>query len=382
MDTHATALTVHVPAAAGGDREAFARLVDATRSLVSSIALAIVRDADLSRDIAQDVFVAAWRDLGHLREAESFLPWLRQLTRHRAYHVLRTERRRARRVTYGDQSSLTEAARDPAPSVDARLLAEEELRLLDAVLSELPDEVREVVTLYYLEGESTAHVARLLGLSEAAVRQRLSRARKRLRASLLDRFGAVAARTTPDGTFTAAVVTALAVGAPTAASASTLTAASVAGPSLLGKIAALGAGAALGAAGGIAGVVFGTRQLKRQARTADEFLALGRFERASIVLVVLAATAYPLGWHLTHSPAAPVATFVAFLAGLMALHFLWLPRIVGARHEAEALEDPVAAADARAAERRVAILGWTLGLLSGGLGLLAGLGMVGAGHWF
>ncbi len=380
MDTHAPALTVHVPAAAGGDREAFARLVDATRSLVSSIALAIVRDADLSRDVAQDVFVAAWRDLRHLREAESFLPWLRQLTRHRAYHVLRAERRRARRVAYLDQSLLTEDASDPAPAADARLLAEEELRLLDAVLSELPDDVREVVTLYYREGESTAHVARLLGLSEAAVRQRLSRARKRLRASLLDRFGAVAARTTPDSTFTAAVVTALAVGAPAAASASTLTAASMAGPSLLAKIAVAGGGVALGAAGGVAGVLMGTRRLRRLARTREELRAVRRFEVASIVLVVGTVAAFPLTWLVTQSPWSQIATFAGFITGLMGLHLLWLPRIVRARHEAEALADPIAAADARSAERRCAILGWSLGLLSGGLGLLAGLGVV--GDWF
>ena len=63
------------------------------------------------------------------------------------------------------------------------MLADEERRLLEVVLDELPDDTREVVTLYYREGESTAHVARLLGLSEDNVRQRLSRARSRLRAA-------------------------------------------------------------------------------------------------------------------------------------------------------------------------------------------------------
>ncbi len=104
MESQALALASQVPAAARGDRAAFAVLVDGTRSVVSSIALAIVRDADLSRDIAQDVFLAAWRDLGQLRDPNSFLPWLRQLTRNRAYHVLRTERRRAKRI---DDRELT-----------------------------------------------------------------------------------------------------------------------------------------------------------------------------------------------------------------------------------------------------------------------------------
>jgi hypothetical protein len=66
-----------VCATATGDREAFAHLIDATRTLVSSIAFAIARDFDLSREIAQDVFLTAWRDLGKLRNPVSFLPWLR-----------------------------------------------------------------------------------------------------------------------------------------------------------------------------------------------------------------------------------------------------------------------------------------------------------------
>jgi DNA-directed RNA polymerase specialized sigma24 family protein len=72
-----TPLDRHVAAAAAGDHEAFARVIDGTRGLVSSIVLAIVRDAELSRDVAQEVFVAVWRDLGRLREPTSFLPWLR-----------------------------------------------------------------------------------------------------------------------------------------------------------------------------------------------------------------------------------------------------------------------------------------------------------------
>ena len=77
-----------VEAAQRGDQTAFTRLVESTCVLVSSIALAIVRDPDASRDIAQDVFVSAWHDIRKLREPSSFLPWLRQITRNRAHHVM------------------------------------------------------------------------------------------------------------------------------------------------------------------------------------------------------------------------------------------------------------------------------------------------------
>lgn len=382
MDPLALSLAVHVPAAARGDREAFAHIVDGTRSVVGAIALAIVRDAELARDVAQEVFLAAWRDLGSLRDPQSLLPWLRQMTRHRAYHELRTERRRAKRITSDDNDPILALALDARPHAGTEMLAAEERRLLEAVLAELPDEAREVVTLYYREGESTAHVAALLGLTEASVRQRLSRARAKLRSALLDRFGAAARRSAPDATLTTAVLTAMAVGAPALSSAGTLQAASSGArsaassgmlPALAAKLLALGGGAMLGAAGGIAGVLFGSRQLKREARSGEELEALRRFERTSVALVLLTGLMFPVSWRLTGAAWSQVATFGSFIAALAGLHLVWLPRILRARRALEVLEDPERAARARARERRMAILGWTLGLLCGTAGLVAGL---------
>jgi RNA polymerase sigma factor (sigma-70 family) len=384
MDSLTLLVESQLPAAARGDREAFARLVDGTRALVSSIALAIVRDAELSRDISQDVFLAAWRDLSQLRDPGSFLPWLRQITRHRAYHVLRTTRRGARRITDADVDALLESAADPQAPADVRLAAEEERAALTTVLDELPDETREVVTLFYREGQSTAQVATLLGLSEAAVRKRLSRARNRLRESLLAQFGDAVRRAAPGAGFTSVVMTAIAVGAPAQASAaSAATAAQVTvgaagggiGASVLSKIVALGGAVMLPAAGGLTGVLFGTRQLKRQARSAAELRGLRRFEAVSAALVVLTAAAFPVSWIATGSDWSPVVTFGTFVAGLVALHHVWLPRILAPRFAMEMAEDPTRARAARARERRIAWLGWTLGLVSGTAGLIAGIWM-------
>lgn len=361
-----------LPAAARGDQDAFARLVDATRVLVWSIVLAIVRDAELSRDVAQDVFLAAWRDLRGLRDPRSFLPWLRQLARHRAYHVMRTERRRLRRITAVEADELLMAAVDAGPPADDALAAREDRRILAAVLDELPDETREVVTLFYREGQSTAQVAELLGLSDAAVRKRLSRARTNLRATLLERFGAAARHHAPGTAFTGAVIAAVSLGAPataTAATASSLAAGAKA--STLAALATIAGAVLVPFAGGAAGVLFGTRQLKREARTAAELLALRRFEIVSVLLVLVTAVSFPVSWMLTGNPWSQVATFAAFIAGLACLHGCWLPRIVADRHAREMAEDPERARRVRARERRHAIIGWTLGLLSGTAGLAA-----------
>lgn len=166
-----------VAAAAKGDSNAFARLVDETKNTVTSIGFAILRDADLTQDVAQEVYLAAWRNLGKLRDATSFVPWLRQTTRNRAHHALRGRVRRARRITADQTGSLLAAAADPRPDAMDAIVAAEERAAVARAVDGLPVGAREVVILFYREGESVRQVAELLDLSEAAVKQRLSRAR-------------------------------------------------------------------------------------------------------------------------------------------------------------------------------------------------------------
>ena len=65
--------------------------------------------------------------------------------------------------------------------------------------------------------------------------------------------------------------------------------------------------------------------------------------------------------------------FVLFIATLALEYGVWLPRILRRRFEAEMREDPVGALARRRRERRVAIIGWTLGLTLGTLGLVLGM---------
>ena len=374
-DQEALTLEPLVVAAANGDVDAFGRLVSATSALVSSIALAIVRDLELSRDVSQDVFLAAWRDLRTLRNPSSFLPWLRQMTRNRAHHSLRTRIRLRRRE--GDEmtdAGLDEVA-DPRPTPVDLLAAAEDAHALAEALESLPDETREIVLLYYREDRSTKQVAALLDLSDEAVKKRLSRARAALREALLDRAGDFARRTAPGAAFTAAVVASLSFVAPSTAAAATMAASKAGAPAAAGlaaKVAAVFGGAAIGGASGggsaVVGVVYGVRQLQREARDAEERRALKRFGAAVIAVVIAASAMFPIGWAL--APRAwkgwtQVAVFDALMVALMAMYLGWLPRIVARRLAAERREDPEHAPLRQARQHRLQIVLWIFGLLGG-----------------
>lgn len=257
-------------AAQCGDRDAFARLVAATQRMVTGVALAVTADIALSEDVAQETFLAAWRRLALMRNPASFLPWLRQVARRRALDHLRTGRYREDTSDHWDElvAQLAESRPGPAETLSAR----EDAALLTQALDDMPADSREVLLLFYREEQDGRSVAALLGLTEAAVRKRLQRARASLGAEVLQRAGRAAERSAPGVTFTTSVVAGLALQpAPAAA----------AGAGLLAKF---GPKALLGVVGGlfasiglvVAAVYWDMRGHLRRLRDPDDRRAMRR----------------------------------------------------------------------------------------------------------
>lgn len=364
-----------LPAAARGDREAYGRIVAACQGTVASIALAITRDVPASEDVAQEAFLAAWQQLRRLRSPDSFLPWLRQITRNLARDHLRAQRRS--RAPEGDVEALLAQVADPHPEPAEHAAEREQQAVAAAVIDSLPEDSREVLLLYYREGQSSRQVAALLGLQDAAVRKRLSRARERVREELLQRLGEFARATAPGAAFTAAVGMALATAAPPAAAATAFGAGALGGANGLAKIGggALG-GAFAGVAGGLFGVWYGLRRYLGAPIDARERRGLIAYGLASSAMVVgfsagIVALAKVPGWipHFTLS--------VAFMLGITLACGVWLPAILARRRARELQADPVGAAARQARERRNGRLGAIAGIVLGSAGLLLGLWLSG-----
>lgn len=331
----------HLPAAARGDQAAYGRIVSACQNSVTAIALAIVRDVHASEDIAQEAFLNAWQNLRKLKNTSSFLPWLRQITRNLARDHLRTRHRLATASEEAD--AAIEAAADPLPPPCEQLIDAERQAAAADLIAALPDDSREVLLLYYREGQSSQQVALLLGLSDAAVRKRLSRARASVRDDLLARFGAFARDTAPSVAFTTLVVGTLGTVSPPAAAAAVIAAGSagaglgklgsgmgasalsggVAGGSLgvLAELEAHAGGLLGGLAGGTLGALLGGYFLMRLAGNEAERQALGRFVRlntataAVFCLTLLSVALLSSGW---------TWVLLTTLAGLAVLNYQYL----------------------------------------------------------
>ena len=284
---------------------------------------------DASHDIAQESYLAAWTGLRNLRNPQSFFPWLRQLTRNQAHQWRRKNTREI-----ADEPSLSVAA-DPRPAPDQKLLDSEEQRLLDEVLDQLPDEAREVLVLYYREEKSTAQVALLLGISEEAVRQRVSRSRAMIRTEMLQRFERHVAGTTPGAAFFAALAGALTFAAPAASAA---VAAGAGATSSLGAAttASIVKASLIGGVFGWFGVLMGMRYLEPPFDE-KEARELRSFRNYVLAVVTIGCPVVAIS---TSSVLAMLVVLQSLYLILAVLYGIKLPRILARRTEFERSMDP------------------------------------------
>jgi RNA polymerase sigma-70 factor (ECF subfamily) len=155
----------HEPPRPGDRAQSLDGLLREHRPAVLALCLAHSRDIHEAEDRVQDAFLKALDKLPTLRDPSRARPWLLQIARRLCIDYSR------RRTAH---KPITEHPAQPPAAVDERIE-----RLLAAV-AKLPDDFRETVVLYYLNGRSCAGVAASLGTSAATVRQRLVRARLRL----------------------------------------------------------------------------------------------------------------------------------------------------------------------------------------------------------
>ncbi len=172
--------------ARAGDQPAFAELVMLHADRVYGALRRFGLDAVDADEVVQEVFLRAWRGLGQFEGRAQFSTWLYRITFNEA------QRRLSRRTLPRAQPSPESDAPDPVAALpepvesgpEARALAGELERRLDAALDELPPEWREAVVLRDIEGLSTHDAAEVVGVGEAAFKSRLHRGRMQLRALL------------------------------------------------------------------------------------------------------------------------------------------------------------------------------------------------------
>ena len=166
-----------IAAVRAGDTEAFGELVELFKAPIMSLCLSLMRNSADAEELAQDVFVRAYRYLGTYDERRPCFPWLAKI----AYRLAQTRWRQRQREADAQQEAREEigVGQHEGDPLDALVCDEQARRLWRAVRS-LPGQQRAVTLLYYQQGLDVREVARVLGVTSGTVKTLLVRARQGL----------------------------------------------------------------------------------------------------------------------------------------------------------------------------------------------------------
>lgn len=175
-----------IDAARRGDQGGFEQLVRRYEKRVYALTSRMCRNPSDAEEAAQEAFLAAWQGLAFFRGDASFSTWLYRLASNACVDLLRREGRH--RAAAGPSLDDAENAYDPAdPGPSPQALAEraELRRQIEAALTKLSPEYRQVLILREMHQRSYEEIAEICSLDLGTVKSRISRGRKQLRKILL-----------------------------------------------------------------------------------------------------------------------------------------------------------------------------------------------------
>ena len=160
------------------DSDRFRQLFAATERDLLAYALRRVDRAEDAADVVAETFLVAWRRLDQVPQGDEARLWLYGVARRQLANQRRGQLRRSR---------LADRLRAELPAAVADVRSQEDHRAatVRAALARLEEEDREILRLSSWEGLTPSEIASVLGVPGVTVRSRLHRARKRLRAEVL-----------------------------------------------------------------------------------------------------------------------------------------------------------------------------------------------------
>ncbi len=173
-----------------GDQKAFELLVIKYQRRIQRLIGRMVRDVDLVEDIAQETFIRAYRALSQFRGEAQFYTWLYRIAVNTAKKALMDLKRNptvsenAYKSDDDDETSRVENELTTSETPEAVLASKEIAAIINAAMQDLPEELREAITLREIEGLSYEEISEAMNCPIGTVRSRIFRAREAISAKV------------------------------------------------------------------------------------------------------------------------------------------------------------------------------------------------------
>jgi RNA polymerase sigma-70 factor (ECF subfamily) len=163
-----------------GDENAFNELVRTYQKPVYQVAYRILNSREDAEDVAQDVFIQAYRQIGNFRGDSSLFTWIYRIAVNAALNAQR--KKKVRRFLSLESIGFTLSSRQPTH--DQKMERDEIWKSITRAVDRLPEKQKIVFTLRYEHNLSHAEIARILDRDEGTIRANYHQAIRKLRKAL------------------------------------------------------------------------------------------------------------------------------------------------------------------------------------------------------
>jgi RNA polymerase sigma-70 factor (ECF subfamily) len=169
-----------------GEQNAYAELVSRYQSYVFTLILRMVKSREDAEEIAQDVFVKAYRSLADFRGESKFSTWLYTITNTTSITFLRKKKLEVHSL---DNEKVFEVADSKDSGFRANLIEQKSrVNMVNEAIAMLGPDDAEIITLFYKAEQNLEEISRILRLETNTVKVRLHRARARLKEKMEKNF--------------------------------------------------------------------------------------------------------------------------------------------------------------------------------------------------
>ncbi len=169
-----------------GNQQAYAMLVNRYQQFVFTLVLRIVPSREEAEEIAQDVFVKAYKSLAGFNGTSKFSTWLYTIANNTALSFLRKKKIPLQSLD-NEQTMFEADSKDSG--MQANLIEQKsKSHMLTSAIALLSADDAHIITLFYKAEQTLEEIGQILGIENSAVKVRLFRARNRLKEKLETNF--------------------------------------------------------------------------------------------------------------------------------------------------------------------------------------------------
>ena len=175
-----------------GDQQSFELLLQRYRAPLVNFLYRMVRSREQAEDLAQEVFIRVYRAREEYVPSAKFTTWLFRIATNLALNSLRDHRHQKLEISmdapvtadaeHGDEKPFEVA--DKHPTIEQKLVEEDRKKMIRHAIEKLPEKQRAAVLLHKYQELDYSEIAKILSVSESALKSLLFRAYESLRIEL------------------------------------------------------------------------------------------------------------------------------------------------------------------------------------------------------